>query len=166
MRIEKHLSITMAYTHDSDANADALAHSHSAQRMIERALSGVDLGRNLRAGERVEDKLAPSVAAVDPLEVMMIALANQFSNRKRGMVGTLKPDLTDAASRPAKVIVDDRVIDPASNRFRVRLERPNANEQLRPRLRCKVALESDTIPQQHSSGVRRAATCAAAAMAR
>ena len=41
----------------------------------------------------------------------------------------------------ANVIVVDRVIDAASNSFRVRLELPNPDNALPPGLRCKLEFE-------------------------
>jgi multidrug efflux pump subunit AcrA (membrane-fusion protein) len=43
------------------------------------------------------------------------------------------------------VIVVDRVIDPASNSFRVRLELPNADNALPPGLRCKVDFDLGAV---------------------
>ena len=54
------------------------------------------------------------------------------------MTATVKPEVSEAEPRGAKVVVVDRVIDAASNSFRVRLELPNPNYQLPPGLRCKV----------------------------
>jgi len=54
------------------------------------------------------------------------------------MTATVKPEVSEAEPRGAKVIVVDRVIDAASNSFRVRLELPNPKYQLPPGLRCKV----------------------------
>ena len=48
----------------------------------------------------------------------------------------------DAEARGAKVIVVDKVIDAASNSFRVRLELPNPNQSLPPGLRCKVEFDA------------------------
>ena len=49
--------------------------------------------------------------------------------------------MVDAEVRTANVIVVDRVIDAASNSFRVRLELPNPDNALPPGLRCKVEFE-------------------------
>ena len=42
--------------------------------------------------------------------------------------------------RPAQVSIVDKVVDPASNTFRVRLEMPNPLNDIPAGLRCKVDL--------------------------
>ncbi len=49
--------------------------------------------------------------------------------------------MAETEVRPATVIVVDRVIDAASNSFRVRLELPNPDNALPPGLRCKLEFE-------------------------
>ena len=119
----------------------AQAQAQLAQRTIKSPLSGVVVERYLSEGERVEDKPLLKVATVDPLKVEVIVPASYFSRIKQGMTATVKPELADVDSRSAKVIVVDRVIDPASNSFRVRLELPNPNNAIPPGLRCKLAFD-------------------------
>ena len=95
----------------------------------------------LSEGERVEEKAVVKVATIDPLRVEVIVPSTYFSKIKTGMVATVKPDMADAEARPATVIVVDRVIDAASNSFRVRLELPNPDNALPPGLRCKLDFE-------------------------
>ncbi len=116
----------------------ALAQAQLAQRTIRSPLSGVVVERYLTDGERVEEKPVLKVATIDPLRVEVIVPAAYFSKIKTGMSATVKPEVSEAEPRGAKVIVVDRVIDAASNSFRVRLELPNPNLQLPPGLRCKV----------------------------
>lgn len=117
-----------------------LAHAQAqlAQRAIKSPLNGVVVERYLSEGERVEEKPVLKVATIDPLKVEIIVPASYFSRIKQGMNATVKPDLAVAEARPAKVVVVDRVIDAASNSFRVRLELPNPNNELPPGVRCKV----------------------------
>jgi membrane fusion protein, heavy metal efflux system len=115
-----------------------LAQVQLAQRTIRSPLSGVVVERYMSSGERVEQKPVLKVASIDPLRVEVIVPAAYFSKIKTGMSATVKPEVSDTEARAAKVIVVDRVIDAASNSFRVRLELPNPNYQLPPGLRCKV----------------------------
>jgi RND family efflux transporter MFP subunit len=124
----------------------ALASAQMAQRTIRSPLSGVVVERYLSEGERVEEKPVVKVAAIDPLRVEVIVPATYFSRIKPGMVGTVKPDMAEADPRTATVIVVDRVIDAASNSFRVRLELPNPDNALPPGLRCKVDFEAMPAP--------------------
>jgi membrane fusion protein, heavy metal efflux system len=116
----------------------ALAQAQLAQRTIRSPLSGVVVERYLSEGERIEEKAVLKVAMIDPLRVEVIVPAAYFSKIKTGMSATVKPEVSEAEARAAKVIVVDRVIDAASNSFRVRLELPNPNRQLPPGLQCKV----------------------------
>jgi RND family efflux transporter MFP subunit len=119
----------------------ALANAQLSQRTVRSPLSGVVVEKYLSEGERVEEKPIVKVAMVDPLRVEVIVPAVHFGKVKLGQVATVKPDLTDMPQQSAKVIVVDRVIDPASNSFRVRLELPNPDNALPPGLRCKVDFE-------------------------
>ena len=56
------------------------------------------------------------------------------------MQATVVPEFTNAKSRSAMVSVVDKVVDPASNTFRVRLEMPNPQNDIPAGLRCKVDL--------------------------
>jgi RND family efflux transporter MFP subunit len=120
----------------------ALAQAQVAQRTIRSPLTGVVVEKYLSEGERVEEKAIVKVATIDPLRVEVIVPATHFSRIKQGMSATVKPDAADAEPRSAKVIVVDRVIDAASNSFRVRLELPNPNLTLPPGVRCKVDFDA------------------------
>ena len=127
----------------------ALAHAQLAQRTIRSPLSGVVSERYLTSGERVENKPVMKIATIDPLKVEVIVPAIYFNKIKQGMSGSVKPELADGELRNAKVIVVDRVIDAASNSFRVRLELPNPNHEIPPGLRCKVEFGlAGTTPDQ------------------
>jgi len=120
----------------------ALAQAQVAQRTIRSPLSGVVVEKYLSEGERVEEKAVVKVATIDPLKVEVIVPASYFSRIKQGMSATVKPEGPEAEVRAAKVIVVDKVIDAASNSFRVRLELPNPNQSLPPGLRCKVEFDA------------------------
>src|ERR1700674_4842574 len=120
----------------------ALAQAQVARRTIRSPLSGVVVEKYLSEGERVEEKALIKVATIDPLKVEVIVPASYFSRIKQGMSAMVKPDGADAEARSAKVIVVDKVIDAASNSFRVRLELPNPNLSLPPGLRCKVEFDT------------------------
>jgi len=129
----------------------ALAQAQLAQRTIRSPLSGVVVERYLSEGERVEQKPVIKVATIDPLKVEVIVPAAYFSKIKAGASATVKPEISDAEARGAKVVIVDRVIDAASNSFRVRLELPNPNHQLPPGLRCKVDFD---LPAPAANGAK------------
>ena len=122
----------------------ALAQAQLAQRTIRSPLNGVVVEKYLSEGERVEEKAVVKVATIDPLKVEVIVPAGYFSKIKQGMSANVKPDMPEASPQSAKVIVVDKVIDAASNSFRVRLELPNPNNELPPGLRCKVDFDLGT----------------------
>ena len=130
----------------------AQAQAQVGQRTIKSPLSGVVVERYLSEGERVEDKPVLKVATVDPLKVEVIVPASYFSRIKQGMTATVKPEMADVETRTAKVIVVDRVIDPASNSFRVRLELPNPNNSVPPGLRCKVVFDTAALAPAETTG--------------
>jgi membrane fusion protein, heavy metal efflux system len=135
----------------------ALAQAQLAQRTIRSPLNGVVVEKYLSEGERVEEKAVVKVATIDPLKVEVIVPASYFSKIKQGMGANVKPEMAEAAPQPAKVVVVDKVIDAASNSFRVRLELPNPNNQLPPGLRCKVDfdLSSPTADNAQQKGATR-----------
>ena len=141
----------------------AQAEAQLTQRTIKSPLSGVVVERYLSEGERVENKPVLKVATVDPLKVEVIVPATYFSKIKHGMSATVRPDLADVEARTAKVVVVDRVIDPASNSFRVRLELPNPNNSVPPGLRCKVAFDFNPVSGEKTSQTPAAGPSVAAA---
>lgn len=122
-----------------------LASAQLSQRTIRSPIDGVVLERFRAPGERIEERPILKVATLDPLRVEVFMPAAQFSQVRTGMNATVIPELPNAGERMAKVVLVDRVIDPASNTFRVRLELPNANNELPAGLRCKVAIGEQLI---------------------
>jgi RND family efflux transporter MFP subunit len=133
----------------------ALAQAQLAQRTIRSPLSGVVVERYLHEGERVEEKPVVKVATVDPLRVEVIVPATHFNRIKQGMAASVKPEMADVELRNAKVVVVDRVIDAASNSFRVRLELPNPGNELPPGLRCKVEFDGLGAPAQDAQALKQ-----------
>ena len=109
-------------------------------RQIRAPFSGVIADRYVNVGERVEVKPMFRVARVDPLRVEVIAPAAIYGTIKKGMAAQVMPELPNAGRVEAKVVLVDRMIDPASNTFRVRAELPNSNGALPSGLRCKAEL--------------------------
>jgi RND family efflux transporter MFP subunit len=123
-----------------------LAKAQLALRTVTSPVSGVVIERYLSTGERVDDKPIIKVAQVHPLRVEAILPAALYGKIKNGMMLSVTPDLPGTKARLAPVTIVDRVIDPASNSFRIRLEMPNADYSLPSGLRCKVQLAGLTAP--------------------
>jgi multidrug efflux pump subunit AcrA (membrane-fusion protein) len=66
--------------------------------------------------------------------------AAAFGQIEPGMKGDVVPELLNKKEHVAVVRTVDRVIDAATNTFRVRLELPNPGGALPAGLRCKVDL--------------------------
>ena len=116
------------------------------------AISGVVVERFMSPGEYVDQKPVLRLAAVDPLRVDVLVPAAAFGQVEIGRPGSVVPELINRTPQTATVKTVDRVIDAASNTFRVRLELPNPNGALPAGLRCKVdlALKLPEVPRRNS----------------
>lgn len=122
-----------------------LAQSQVAQRVIKSPFNGVVVERYRYPGERVEEKPILKLASLDPLRVEVFMPASRYGKIKPGMVLAVQPELPGTEAYEAKVARVDRVIDPASNTFRVQLRLPNPKQALPAGLRCKVTLGDETL---------------------
>jgi membrane fusion protein, heavy metal efflux system len=117
-----------------------LAQAQLALRTIRSPLSGVVVERLAAPGEYVEQKPVLRIATIDPLRVDVLVPAAAFGQVEVGQTAAVAPELFNRASVVATVKTVDRLIDAASNTFRVRLELPNPNGALPAGLRCKIDL--------------------------
>lgn len=117
-----------------------LATTQLAQRTLRAPISGVVVERFLALGEYVDQKPVLRIAAVDPLRVDVLVPAAAFGQVQVGQKGQVVPDLVDRRTLTATVKTVDKLIDAASNTFRVRLELPNPGAALPAGLRCRVDL--------------------------
>lgn len=131
---------------DIYAREAALARSQLELRTIRSPMAGVIAERFLSAGERVEEKAIFRVAMVNPLRVEVVLPSTYYTVVKQGMAVTVTPDFPGASARLARITVVDRLVDGASNTFRIRLELPNADLSLPAGLRCKADLGTVAAP--------------------
>jgi RND family efflux transporter MFP subunit len=117
-----------------------LAAAQLAQRSINAPIAGVVVERFMSPGEFVDQKPILRIAAIDPLRVDVLVPAVAFGQVEVGMKGAVMPELLQKREHLAVVKTVDRVIDAATNTFRVRLELPNPGGTLPAGLRCKVDL--------------------------
>ena len=122
------------------AREHELARAQLGLRTIRSPSSGIVADRYLSAGERVEERPIFRVAVVDPLRVEVVLPAVLFTAVRKGMNVTITPEFPGAQPRSARIAVVDRVIEGASNTFRIRLELPNPDGALPAGLRCKADL--------------------------
>ena len=107
---------------------------------------GVVVERYRTEGERIEREPVVRVARIDPLRVEAIVPASQFGSVQPGQVARVRTDLPMFPALDATVVLVDRVIDPASNSFRVRLSLPNPDQRIPSGLRCKLDLGGARTP--------------------
>jgi RND family efflux transporter MFP subunit len=115
-----------------------VAAAQLSQRVIRSPFDGVIAERYVSAGERVDDKPIVRVSKVDPLRVQLVVPVSMYAEVQTGAIATVQPELPGAAAAQARVTMVDKVVDPASNTFRVHLELPNPNGALPAGLRCKA----------------------------
>jgi membrane fusion protein, heavy metal efflux system len=115
-----------------------LARSQLSLKTISSPITGMVVERYLSAGERADEKPIIKVAQIDPLRVEAILPATMYGKVKAGMMAKVTPELVGEQARNAAITLVDKVIDPASNTFRVRLELRNTDYALPSGVRCKI----------------------------
>lgn len=118
-------------------------------RSLKSPFNGVVVERYVSPGERAEDKPLLRVAMLDPLRVELVMPASRWASVAVGDSVALLPELPQASSVLARVTHIDKMIDAASNTFRVRLMLPNPGNRLPAGARCKVegAMAVPAAPQ-------------------
>lgn len=123
------------------------------QRTVRSPFRGVVVERFVNAGERVEDKPLLRLAMLDPLRVEIVMPASRWGSVAVQQSLSVVPELPGAVSMPARVTHVDKIIDAASNTFRVRLSLPNPGHRLPAGARCKVdepGLSATALPARGS----------------
>lgn len=115
-----------------------------ARRTIKSPISGIVVERFVAPGEFVDNQPLLRVAQMDPLRVEVILPADMFRKIKPGMVADVVPETDSSANYRSTVTIVDRIIDPASGTFGVRLELPNPDYRLPSGLKCTVRFLDDT----------------------
>ena len=109
-----------------------------SQRTIKSPTSGIVVDRFVAPGEFVDNEPLLRVAQMDPLRVEVILPASMFGTIKPGMVADIHPEIDADGNYSSTVAIVDRMIDPASGTFGVRLELPNPGYRLPSGLKCTV----------------------------
>lgn len=117
----------------------AVAGAQLGQRSIRSPIDGVVVERYVSRGERVEEKPLMRVVALDPLRVEVLMPASAYNRVRVGMTAVVTPAAPGFGDLQTKVVLVDRVVDAASNSFRVRLLLPNPDQRMPAGLRCKAA---------------------------
>lgn len=109
-------------------------------RTIRSPVDGVVVERHLSPGELVTRQLQSrilTIARVSPLRVQVILPVSMFGKIETGDLAEIRIPKPEERSTSARVKSIDRVVDPASDTFRIRLEL-GAEEGWTAGLRCRV----------------------------
>jgi multidrug efflux pump subunit AcrA (membrane-fusion protein) len=94
-------------------------------------------------GEVVDEETILRIARIDPLWVETLLPASEFGQVSVGMRATVTPEVPGDEVHTAQVVMVDRVIDPASGTFSVRLELPNPEHVIPSGLHCQARFLRD-----------------------
>lgn len=114
------------------------ARSQLALRTVRSPLTGIVVERYMNVGERIEDKPMIRVAVVDPLRVQVVLPSSMYGRVTMGAAVTITPELANTSAVTARVLLIDKILDAASNTFRVTLRLPNPGNALPAGLRCRA----------------------------
>ena len=118
-----------------------------SRNIIRSPITGVVVERFLAAGEFVSgqfknDSPIVKIAQVDPLRVEVFAPVSMRDRISVGMPAKLRLEAPANSSHEVRVSVVDRVVDPASGTFRIRLTLPNPNHRILAGSKCKIQFGS------------------------
>lgn len=128
------------------AREEAVAQAQLNLRTLRSPIKGVVIERYSNLGERVEDKPVVRIASIDPLRVSLMVPIAQYGQVAVGNALVIRPDMPGVEPVKATVTYVDKVVDAASNSFRVRLSLPNPGNRLPGGLRCKADLAAQAAP--------------------
>jgi RND family efflux transporter MFP subunit len=115
-----------------------LAQAQLERRQVRAPISGVVVDRLSTVGEFVDDKPILRLVEVNPLRVEVVVPAQAFGQVVPGRKALVWPEAGPVREAAATVTVVDRVLDPASNTFRVRLSMPNPDLRIPAGARCRI----------------------------
>ena len=110
--------------------------SQLALRTIVSPIDGIVVDRYVMVGESVEGRSILKLAQVDPLKVELIAPTEYFGLIREGMVANIYPEQPANQVFKATVTIVDKLIDPASGSFTVRMSLPNPDDRLIAGVNC------------------------------
>ncbi len=114
-----------------------------SRNIIRSPITGVVVERFLSAGEFVSgqfknDSPIVKIAQIDPLRVEVFAPVSLRNKVEVGTPAKISLEAPAHSSHEVRVAIVDRVVDPASGTFRVRLNLPNPNHRIVAGVKCKI----------------------------
>ena len=122
-----------------------VASAQLSQRKILSPFDGVITDRYIIDGERVEEKPIVRIAKIDRLIVQVVVPVAYYGKIKQGDIATIVPDFPNAPMTTGSVTLIDKVIDAASNTFRVQIDLNNEDFALPAGLRCTADFGFEAI---------------------
>lgn len=113
-------------------------------RTIRSPITGVVVERLLSPGEFAKQVPVVRLAQINPLRVEVITPVALLGRIVPGMRAEVLPEAPVGGVWSARVTVVDRVVDPASGTFGVRLQLPNPNHRLPAGLKCRVRFTNNS----------------------
>ncbi len=110
--------------------------SQLALRTIVSPIDGIVVDRYAMVGESVEGRSIMKLAQVNPLKVELIAPTEYFGLIRKSMVVDIFPQQPADQVFKATVTIVDKLIDPASGSFTVRMTLPNPDDKLVGGVNC------------------------------
>ena len=107
------------------------------QKVIRSPVNGVVVERYKNPGDLVSREKIVRIAQIDPLHAELVLPASMFGKITKGDTYPVMPQLS-ADTLEGRVVAVDRVIDPASGTFRVRLALANPDYKHPSGQRCRV----------------------------
>ena len=120
-------------------------------RTIRSPIDGIVVDRYAMVGETVEGRSIMKLAQVNPLKVEMIAPTEFFGRIDKGMQVEIYPEKPANEMFRARVNIVDKLIDPASGSFTVRMTLPNPDDRLIGGVNCLARFDLDTSLQNFSA---------------
>lgn len=117
------------------------------QRVLTSPVNGVVLERLMHPGEVSELGRKPilRIADISTLNVEVVLPLAAYRQVQRGDVALVRPEQPIGGQYEAKVVVVDRLLDPASGTFGARLDLPNAGSAIPAGVRCRVEFPKVSI---------------------
>lgn len=170
LRIAKNRVVQTEEARAISQNELDLSNSVLSQRSIRAPFAGLVMDRYRNEGERIEREPVVRVAKVDPLRVEVVLPVSQYGQIKLGDQAAVKTEIADVQGVKATVVLVDRMVDAASNTFRVRLALPNPDHKIPPGLRCSIAFQGPSASESPATmpvpaplpGIAAAASAASA----
>jgi RND family efflux transporter MFP subunit len=126
-------------------------------RTLRSPITGVVVERQMNVGEFADNKDTRrpimKIADIYALHVETLLPIEAVGKVKPGQSATVFPEAPAGSSFPAKVKVVDRVLDPASGTFGVRLDLPNANLAVPAGVKCRVRIDGVDVARPPRLGL-------------